>query len=152
MTSVSISRTALTTTDPLVVHGSKASGTPSILRDGLLLPALQARRVKMPDSRYLDGSEDLGATWAESVLGLNVRLAAANEAAFRAAYFDLVAAIGQHEYTSTVDLGGTTYVYWCKRGDIRLMTGYRAPSDAGMTVDYFNISIPCQPIPVEVSV
>ena len=133
--------------DPYLIYGAKADGTPSLLRDGLGMPARRARIAYMPDSKDVDGSEAYAAAWDQGELALKIRLEAGTELAFQVAYGELVDAIGQFSYTTTVTLGRHTTAWACDRGSIELANQARQWFDNGLVVEYFAVTIPVYPIP-----
>lgn len=145
MTTITLS----TATTPYTIYGSKAAGTPSLIRGGVSMPALKWRIRDMPDNDSVHGSQPVGAALQEGILGLKVRLEAATETAWQTAYQQLVAVLSQWSYTATVNLAGVTTVWRCRPGDLELTNGSRTQWAAGdPVVDWLTITLRVYPVQV----
>lgn len=132
----------------LTFYGDKAIGTPSVLRNGWMEPAMRPRIGYLPDEGDVMGSEPISSAWGESLLGLRFRLAADSEGAFQVKYDEIVETIGQLSYTLTRTIGGAVRAYECRTGSMELVNRERKWFDAGLVVDYYAFTAPCYPLPV----
>lgn len=137
--------------DPLTVYGAKGVGTPSLRRDRLQVP----QPTPVPDfpteAKFINGNRPTSVRTPNSNLGMGVRIAAATETDL-----DLIVAmwrlvLAQLEYPVAITLGGRRTTWAGLPGTIVLTDGSRRELLPGQTVvDYFTITIPVLPDPLEV--
>ena len=132
---------------PLVLQGS-VDGTGRRVT-AYAPPALQSRITYAPDSINIEGSEAIGATWQQSMLGFSVKIEATTEALVQAAYAEMVAAWSQFSFTVTTQLSGAPAEVWAaNRGAIQLAdSAGRTFADVFNLNPIYSITIPVFPIP-----
>lgn len=144
--------TVSTPTDPLVAYGAKAAGTPSLLRDGYQPPQPGVVVGYVPPAPFIDGEDPITVRSPNAVLGLKVRIEGSSEAAHDLIVALWRTALRQLVYEVTVQHGDRTTRWQAIAGQMTLTDGAREPIIAGApVVDYYTISIPVLPNPLEVS-
>lgn len=109
-------------------------------------PAMQGRLAYMPDSVDVDGSEALGASWQQALLGFSwVRDNGSTETQVQASYAEVLAAIGQFEFTVTTQVSGAPAQVWsANRGS--MFPAPRTYSDLTYRNPVYAVTIPVYPI------
>lgn len=140
---ITIDRTSLAL-EPLVLHGDSAGEVGVV---SYTEPAMQARITYAPDSPHMAGSVPLAATWQQTVLGFDfVTDRAATEAESRAQVAEILQAIGQFRYDTTVVVDGATPETWrCDMGSM-VPAGPRGLTDLQNHNPVWQASLPCNPI------
>lgn len=110
-------------------------------------PAVAQRIEWAPDSKYVHGSQSLSSAYEHSMLnfeaGTNL---ATTEAASRALFAEIRAAINQFTYTVTVTVDGATAEVWtCQPGSLGAVS--RSYEDLRSHSVVRPVSIPCHPVP-----
>lgn len=148
MTSVTVT----TPTTPLVVHGAKASGSPSLTRDGLTVPQPTLVASYVPPSPWVDGEDPNAVRTPNAVLGMKVRVEGATEADHDLIVTLWRVALRQLDYQVTVTVGNRSTTWAARPGTITLANSQREPLITGQPViDRYLITIPVHPDPLLVA-
>ena len=143
---ISIDRTGMTPSTPLVMSGNNDAST-ALKVVSYREPAMQARIRYAPTSDYEHGDIPLAWSWQQTLLSFEVTTrGATTEAAARAAVAELVAAVARLSYSVTVTVDGAAPETWaCNPGTV-------APRDDRNRVDVTHhssvwvVTIPCHPV------
>jgi hypothetical protein len=142
---ISIGRTSLSLS-PLLFSGSLDGTELGVVN--FQPPARLSRVTYAPDSIDVHGSEAIGASWQQAILGWDWVLdGAANETALQAKYDEVVAAVGQFSYAVTTQANGAPAQVWA--ADMGSVT---PPARTYVDLAHPNalvvsVSIPVYPIP-----
>lgn len=140
---VSIDRTSLSLA-PLVFSGSLDGTALGIV--GYQPPSLQMRVAYAPDSVNVHGSEPVGASYQQAILGVDwVRDGAATETQVQASFAEVAAAVGQFSYTVTTQVSGAPAQVWSADPGSLSASG-RTFGDLANVNPVFALSIPVYPI------
>lgn len=147
MTAPTLTITISQSGDDLVLSGSVDSNELGVTRYSP--PALQQRLVYMPDSASVHGSEATSAAWQQALLSFDwVPDRAADEGDVAASYADVVAAIGQFEFTVTTQVSDAAAEVWsANAGSIVLAGGSRDYADLAHKNPVYTVTIPVYPLP-----
>ena len=142
---ISIDRTALSLS-PLVLKGHD-DGSVTLGVTSYTEPAMQARVAYAPTSGYLHGEQPLGWSWQETMLNLSVvTFGQATESGSRALVAELLAAITQFRYVTTVTVDDADPEGWlCRPGSLTPVSG-RSVVDITHHIPEWSVSIPCHPV------
>lgn len=142
---ISIDRSALTLS-PLVLKGHPATDLTLGVTD-YTEPAMQARIAYAPTSAYLHGETPLGWSYQETMLNFSVAtFNQATEAASRGLVAELLAAITQFSYVTTVTVDGAPAEGWrCRPGSL-VPVGRRSMADIAHHIPEWAVSLPCHPV------
>lgn len=109
-------------------------------------PSMQSRLAYMPDSFDVNGSEAIGASWQQAILGFDwVRDNGATETQVQASYAEVLAAIGQFAFPVTTQVSGAPAQVWsANRGS--MSAAPRTYSDLTYRNPVYAVTIPVYPI------
>lgn len=144
---VSIDRTGLSLS-ALTFSGTRSGTARGISR--FIPPGMVDRTTYMPDSPDVDGSEAVSTAWAQGILGFDwFPIGAANETAVQAARNEVIAAIGQFEFTVTTQVGGAPAEVWSATRGAMVLGGSdgRTFVDLSLLCPVYAITIPVFPVP-----
>lgn len=144
---ISIDRSSLPGSLPPLVLSGNDDGT-ALGVTNYTEPGRQSRVAYMPDSRDVDGSEPLSASWQQAMLSFDlITDSAADEAESRALLREVIAAVGQLSFETTVTIGNAAPEVWrCDAGSV-LPTGPRTLEDLEGSDPEWSVTIPCKPTP-----
>lgn len=115
---------------------------------GYQSPALQRRIGYAPDSPYIDGSEAISASWQQALMRFDWFFdnPTATETDVRAAYDEVVEAIGQFSFTVTTAVNGAPGQLW--RADSgSIVEPERTYQNLANQNPVYTVTIPVYPIP-----
>lgn len=113
-------------------------------------PDTVARVTYMPDNPNIDGSEAIGASWQQAMLGFNALFdQATSEADIASGVAELCEAVGQFSYLVTTQVGNAPAEKWsADRGSVTLANSDgRAFEDLLHLDPVYSVTIPVYPIP-----
>ncbi len=141
---ITIDRTSLTLA-PLVLSG-KLDGTPLGIVN-YSPPARLSRMTQMPDNPQIDGTEYTGTAWEKTMLGFDwMPDTATTETQVQASYAEVVAAVGQFEFTVKTKVSDAPEETWyANRGSV--LPGDRTLIDLTHHNPVYAVDIPVHPIP-----
>lgn len=133
----------------LVASGTRAGSLFGIVR--FIPPAMIARTGYMPNSRYVDGSEETSVAWEEAILGFDwipLNANAASETAVQAAYAEMIEAIGQIRFSVKTQVSGAPEQAWRGTRGSMVLGGSngRTYVDLQYRVPVYGVTIPVHPI------
>lgn len=110
-------------------------------------PAMQARIAYAPTSDYQHGEQSLAWSWQEAMLNFSVAtFNQVTEDASRLLVAELLAAITQFSYVTTVTTNGASPEAWsCSPGSLT-PSGGRSVADMTHHVPEWAVAIPCHPV------
>lgn len=143
---ISISRTSLGLS-PLVLSGSDDGTTLGVM--SYQPPPLQARVEYADDVPGVHGSEAVGWSWQQSVLGFDFVADVATEAEAQAAKAELVAAVSQFSFTVTTQVSGAPAEGWSANPGsvVSASSSGRTTLDLVYVWPAWSVAIPVYPIP-----
>lgn len=142
--SISIARTA---GGPLALQGHDST-TSGLVISAYREPARQQRIHYAPQSVYIPGEQPLAATWQQTMLAFEVfAQKPASESQARTWHAELLAAVTQWSFLTTVTVDGATPEVWtCHPGSVE-PRGDRSLVDLKHNNPVWSVAIPCYPIP-----
>lgn len=111
-------------------------------------PSRQSRVTYAPDSINIAGSEAIGGTWQQAILGFDwVPDRAASESDVQTAFAEVVAAVGQFSFTVTTQVSGAPAQVWAANMGSATHPARTYVDLSGVVRPVFSVSIPVYPIP-----
>lgn len=141
---ISIDRTSLGLA-PLVFSADEDEHPLGI--SGYTEPGRQVRVSYMPDEDNVHGSEPVAWSWQEGLLSWETFPAAASEAASRALFTEVVAAVTQWSFPVTVTVADAAPEVWSAHPGSAVLSGGRTVDDLEAHDPAWVITIPVHPIP-----
>lgn len=130
---------------PYVIHGSKAAGTPSLVRDGLQPPAPGPVLEYAGTAKWIDGDAPVSKRKPNTSIGMLIRFEAASEAALKTAVTALRTKLDALTFETTIALGASSTTWKCYAGTISPVPNTRVVDTTGLIVERYVVTIPVHP-------